>query len=204
MRYLRGRVRADGARTTTEATRHVGGVDAAAGLAGLRRDEVAFGARIFDRRLHLRIGEIEILVTQRFEFVLQREHALVAHVRLRLLDGLLFRRLRLFGLGLLLFRRRRRRRWRLRLLDDELRDALAHIFRLQALGLALRQQHDEDCEQRGDDEQDAQQLLELAFALFLERPRQLEAAEKWSEAHAHAPAPVASISRWMTASDTLP
>ena len=45
--------------------------------------------------------------------------------------------------------------------------------------LALRQQRDEDREQRGDDQQDAQQPLELALALLLERPGQLEAAEKW-------------------------
>ncbi len=143
-------MRADGACATAEATRtHVGGVDAAAGLAGLRRNEVAFRTRVFDRRLHLRIGEIEVLVTQRFEFVLQREHALVAHVRLRLLDGLLCPSVSAFrcpasspapaaeaAVG------------RLRLLDDELRDALAHVFGLQAFGLPLRQQHDEQREQR--------------------------------------------------------
>src|SRR5689334_18430233 len=194
---LRRCMRADGPCTTTKATRHVGGVDAAAGFAGLRRDEVALRTRVFDRRLHLRIGEIEVLVTQRFEFVLEREHALVAHVRLRLLGGLLLRRLRLLGLGLFLLRRRRRRRWGLRLFDDELRDALTHVFWLQALRLSFRQQHDEDREQSRNDEQDAQQLFELALALFLERPGQLEAAEKGSEADAHAPDPLTSFSRWM-------
>ena len=62
---------------------------------------------------------------------------------------------------------------------------------------------DEDRQQRRDDQQDAQQLLELALALLFERPGQLEAAEKWSESHTHAPAPT-SRSRWMTASETLP
>ena len=62
---LRRGVRADGAGAAAEAARHVGGVDAARRAARRRRDEVALRARILDRRLHLRILQIEILVAQR-------------------------------------------------------------------------------------------------------------------------------------------
>src|SRR4029077_3932639 len=115
---------------------------------------------------------------------------------LRLLHGFLIRGLGLLRLGFLFHGRRRRRRWRLRLFDDELRDALAHFLGLHALDGTPRQQEDQDRQQRGNDQQDAQQLLELALALFLERPGQLEAAEKWCESDAHAPAPT-SRSRWI-------
>jgi hypothetical protein len=185
---LRGRMSADGTRTATEAARHVRGVDAAAGAASLGGDEVALGARILDRRFHLRVLQIEILVAQVRELVGERQHSLVAHIGLGFLDRF-FLRLRLVGLRFLL-RLRRRWRWRrFRLLDDELGDALAHVLGLHAFGLALRQQEYQDRQQGRDDQQDAQQLLELALALFLERPRQLEAAEKWSESDTHAPAP---------------
>ena len=98
------------------------------------------------------------------------------------------------GSGFFFRLRRRRRRWRLRLFDDELRDALAQFFGLHAFDVSrLGSRHDQDRQQRRDDQQDAQQLLELALALFLERPRQLEAAEKWSESEAHAPAPTSTL-----------
>src|SRR6185436_15227056 len=201
--HARRGVLADLAGATAEAARQAGVVDAARGLAGLRIDEAALRASVLNRGLELRILDVQVLIAQVREGIFECARLLLelrfGLFRRLLLDGFWF-----VGLRLLLRLRRRGRRRRFRSLD-ELHHAVRQILALDLHVLGSRDQPHQDSQQRRDDEQDAQQLLELALALLAQAERQFEAAEIRCEADAHAPAPGVTLrSRWITARETLP
>ena len=108
------------------------------------------------------------------------------------------------GSGFFFRLRRRRRRWRLRLFDDELRHALAQRLRASCVRSArFGSSTMSIASSVAMISRMRSSFLNLRSLSSLERPGQLEAAEKRSQAHAHAPAPLRR-SRWITASETLP
>ena len=193
-------MRADLARATAEAARQVGGIDAARGAAGLRGDEIALRARVLHRRLHLRILQIEILVAQLGEFV----SAGASMPWLRTLGfgfsigfsvGLGFSGSGFFssggggggggGFGFSTMSCATRSL-----------SSSGFIFSVSRFGnsrMRMRQQ-------RGDDQQDAQQLLEAAFASLPRAPREARSDGKMERDSCAASASL----RCRTASETLP